>query len=56
MRRDAVLRICPFERTSRDAHAVVDDPEVDAITIVTPTTTHHTVHRRRDRGGQAVAL
>ena len=33
-------RICPFERTYTDALAVISDPDVDAVVIVTPTTTH----------------
>src|SRR5262249_23310530 len=32
--------ICPFERTAPDAQSVIDDPDVDAVVIVTPTTTH----------------
>jgi predicted dehydrogenase len=37
---DAARRICPFERVASDAAAVIDDPDVDAVVIVTPTTTH----------------
>ena len=37
---DAARRICPFERAASDAGAVIDDPDVDAVVIVTPTTTH----------------
>ncbi len=32
--------ICPFERVAPDAQAVIDDPDVEAVVIVTPTTTH----------------
>lgn len=32
--------ICPFERVAPDAQAVIDDPDVDAVVVVTPTTTH----------------
>jgi len=42
---DSALRICPFERVAPDAQAVIDDPDVDAIVIVTPTTTHHDLVR-----------
>ena len=37
---EAARRICPFERVAPDAQAVIDDPDVDAVVIVTPTTTH----------------
>jgi predicted dehydrogenase len=37
---DAARKICPFERVAPDARAVIDDPDVDAVVIVTPTTTH----------------
>lgn len=37
---DAARRICAFERVTDDAHAVINDPDVDAVAIVTPTTTH----------------
>jgi len=37
---DAARVICPFERVAPDAQAVIDDPDVDAVVIVTPTTTH----------------
>src|SRR3954471_4279761 len=37
---EAAQGICPFERVAPDAQAIIDDPEVDAIVIVTPTTTH----------------
>jgi predicted dehydrogenase len=36
----AALRICPFERTGSDARAVIEDPDVEAVAIATPTTTH----------------
>ena len=32
--------ICAFEKIAPDAQAVIDDPDVEAIVIVTPTTTH----------------
>jgi predicted dehydrogenase len=35
-----VRRICPFERVAADAADVFADPAVDAVVIVTPTTTH----------------
>jgi predicted dehydrogenase len=38
---DAARAICAFERVAADAQAVIDDPEVEAVIIVTPTTTHH---------------
>ncbi len=37
--------ICPFERIAPDAQAVIDDPDVDAVVIVTPTTTHRDLVR-----------
>ncbi|HUI49758.1 MAG TPA: Gfo/Idh/MocA family oxidoreductase [Acidimicrobiia bacterium] len=37
---ESARRICPFERVAPDAQAVIDDPDVDAVVIVTPTTTH----------------
>jgi predicted dehydrogenase len=37
---DAARAICPFERAARDARSVIDDPDVDAVVVVTPTTTH----------------
>jgi len=37
---EAARAICPFERVAADAQAVIDDPDVDAVVIVTPTTTH----------------
>ena len=36
----AAQRICPFESIGTDARSVIDDPDVDAVAIVTPTTTH----------------
>jgi myo-inositol 2-dehydrogenase/D-chiro-inositol 1-dehydrogenase len=38
---DGARAICPFERVAPDAQAVIDDPDVEAVVIVTPTTTHH---------------
>ena len=37
---EAARGICPFERVAADAQAVIDDPDVEAVVIVTPTTTH----------------
>lgn len=34
-------RICPFERTAADPASVIDDPEIHAVLIASPTTTHH---------------
>jgi predicted dehydrogenase len=42
---DAARQICPFERVAADAQAVIDDPDVDAVVIVTPTTTHRDLVR-----------
>ncbi|MDQ1384258.1 MAG: hypothetical protein QOG65_1637 [Actinomycetota bacterium] len=42
---DAARKICPFERVAEDAQAVIDDPDVEAIVIVTPTTTHRDLVR-----------
>jgi predicted dehydrogenase len=36
----AARAICPFERVAADAQEVIDDPDVEAVVIVTPTTTH----------------
>jgi predicted dehydrogenase len=38
---ESARAICPFERVAPDAQAVIDDPDVQAVVIVTPTTTHH---------------
>jgi predicted dehydrogenase len=38
-------RICPFERIGTDALAVINDPEVEAVAIATPTTTHFALVR-----------
>jgi myo-inositol 2-dehydrogenase/D-chiro-inositol 1-dehydrogenase len=38
--RDAVMRNCPFERTTADPFAVICDPEVEAVMITSPTATH----------------
>ena len=35
-----VRRICPFDRIAPNAEAVINDPDVDVVVIVTPTTTH----------------
>lgn len=37
---ESARRVCAFERVAPDAQAVIDDPGVDAVVIVTPTTTH----------------
>src|SRR3954471_4226903 len=37
---ESARAICPFERVAPDAQAIIDDPDVDAVVIVTPTTTH----------------
>jgi predicted dehydrogenase len=37
--------ICAFERVAADAQAVIDDPDVEAVVIVTPTTTHRDLVR-----------
>ena len=37
---ESAQRICPFERIGTDAYAVINDPDVQAVAIVTPTTTH----------------
>lgn len=38
--RDAVMRNCPFERTTADPLAVISAPDVDAVMITSPTATH----------------
>jgi predicted dehydrogenase len=35
-----ISRICTFARVARDADALISDPDVDAIVIVSPTRTH----------------
>ncbi len=37
---DAARRICPFGEVAADAKAVIEHRDVDAVVIVTPTTTH----------------
>ena len=37
---ESAQRICPFDRIGTDAYAVINDPDVQAVAIVTPTTTH----------------
>src|SRR5262249_57639300 len=37
---EAARRICPLAGVAAEAAAVIDDPDVDAVVIVTPTTTH----------------
>jgi myo-inositol 2-dehydrogenase/D-chiro-inositol 1-dehydrogenase len=38
---ESATAICPFERVAPDARTLIDDPDVEAVVIVTPTTTHH---------------
>lgn len=48
---DSARRICPFERAAPDAQAIIDDPDVGAVVIVTPTTTHRDlVHAALEAG------
>ena len=49
---EAARAICPFERVATDAQAVVDDPDVEAIVIVTPTTTHRDLVRAAVAAGK----
>ncbi len=37
---DAARAICPFEHVATDAQSIIDDADVDAVVVVTPTTTH----------------
>lgn len=37
---EAIRATCPFERIAPDAADLIADPRVDAVVIVTPTTTH----------------
>jgi scyllo-inositol 2-dehydrogenase (NAD+) len=37
---DNARRICPFERIAPDAPSLIEDPDIDALVIVTPTRTH----------------
>lgn len=38
--RAAVLGNCPFLRSTADPHDVIEDPEVEAVMITSPTSTH----------------
>src|SRR6478752_1226934 len=49
---ESARAICPFERVAPDAQAVIDDPDVDAVVIVTPTTTHHDLVLATIAGGK----
>jgi len=49
---DAARAICPFERVRHDAQSVIDDPDVDALVIVTPTTTHRELVDAAVRAGK----
>jgi myo-inositol 2-dehydrogenase / D-chiro-inositol 1-dehydrogenase len=35
-----VRKFCPFERAAEDGFALIEDPDVEALVIATPTTTH----------------
>jgi len=50
----SIRDICPFERVAPDAQAVIDDPDVDAVLIVTPTTTHRDLLRAVLAAGKPV--
>jgi predicted dehydrogenase len=47
-------KICAFEHAGTDAHAVVEHPDVDAVVIVTPTTTHRDLVRAVLHAGKAL--
>src|SRR4029079_10940492 len=49
---ESARAICPFERVAADAQAVIDDPDVEAVVIVTPTTTHHDLVRAAVSAGK----
>jgi predicted dehydrogenase len=49
---DAARAICPFERVANDAQSIIDDPEVDAVVVVTPTTTHRDLVHAVVRAGK----
>jgi len=48
----AACNICAFERAGADAAAVIADPDVDAVVIVTPTTTHRDLVHAALRAGK----
>ncbi len=39
--RDAVARNCPFSYLTEDPARVIEDPDVEAVMITSPTSTHH---------------
>ena len=47
-----VRRICAFERIAPNAESVINDPEVDAVVIVTPTATHAEIVRATVAAGK----
>src|ERR1700693_5844700 len=49
---ESARAICPFERVAADAQAVIDDPDVEAVVIVTPTTTHRDLVRAAVSAGK----
>jgi predicted dehydrogenase len=49
---ESARAICPFERVAADAQAVIDDPDVEAVVIVTPTTTHRDLVRAAVAAGK----
>jgi predicted dehydrogenase len=49
---ESARRVCEFERVAPDAQSLIDDPDVDAIVIVTPTTTHDAMVRAAIAAGK----
>ncbi len=41
--RQAVLQNCPFARTGTDPFEMIEDPEVEAVMITSPTSTHRSL-------------
>ncbi|HYW73027.1 MAG TPA: Gfo/Idh/MocA family oxidoreductase [Pyrinomonadaceae bacterium] len=52
----SMSRRYPMARTTNDFHAVVNDPAVDAVAVVTPVATHYAIARDLLRAGKHVLL
>jgi predicted dehydrogenase len=49
---ESARAICAFQRVAPDAQALIDDPDVEAVAIVTPTTTHQDLVRAVLKSGK----
>ena len=56
VRLDKVRAVYPRPRASLDARAVIEDPEVDAVVIATPTHTHYELARMALENGKHVLV